>query len=476
MPKLELGDLEGVAARRAPGVGRAAAVDRQGLRRDRADAVLRADAEVRMAADPAQGSRGRAAVAGDLRHLRVRRRHRQEGGPGARACSRSRAASACISPAMRGRRTWAPKAAEMLRLIPKTRVAVIERCSGHGGIWGARTENFETAVKVGKPARPGRHQERHQLRRLGMPAGRRSPDAGDGDDGGRADAEALARRSSDRADGARLRTDGDSHDAACDRSLRPSCRSTEYVKLRAERRRQISEIKKNRRLEVGPVRDVLLRDPTTTMLHQVHEMLFIEKGGAGADSRRARGLQSADPAGQRAGRHGDVRDRRSDPPRPRAGACWAASRTRPSSGSAATVIRGVPEGDQERSRDDGKASSVQFVRFPFTAGPDRGVPRRRRRCRGRLRSSQLRPHGGDAAGRAPGAVGRLLLIFRTARVLARAHERCEEARGPEDKTSAPAPVGRRSSAGPGSPDHPACRSAPAGRARPCGWPRAQPDR
>jgi glycerol-3-phosphate dehydrogenase subunit C len=45
-----------------------------------------------------------------------------------------------------------PKAAEMLRLIPKTRVAVVERCSGHGGIWGARTENFEIAVKVGKPA------------------------------------------------------------------------------------------------------------------------------------------------------------------------------------------------------------------------------------------------------------------------------------------------------------------------------------
>jgi glycerol-3-phosphate dehydrogenase subunit C len=45
-----------------------------------------------------------------------------------------------------------PKGAEMLRLIPKTRVAVIERCSGHGGIWGARAENFDIAVKVGKPA------------------------------------------------------------------------------------------------------------------------------------------------------------------------------------------------------------------------------------------------------------------------------------------------------------------------------------
>jgi glycerol-3-phosphate dehydrogenase subunit C len=45
-----------------------------------------------------------------------------------------------------------PKGAEMLRLIPNTRVSVIERCSGHGGIWGARTETFDVAVKVGKPA------------------------------------------------------------------------------------------------------------------------------------------------------------------------------------------------------------------------------------------------------------------------------------------------------------------------------------
>ena len=95
--------------RRRRGVGGAAAVGRQGLRRDRAHAVLRPDAEVRMAADPAQGSRGRAPVAGDVRPLGVRRRHRQEGRAGARPWSRSRAASACISPAMPAPRTWAPR-------------------------------------------------------------------------------------------------------------------------------------------------------------------------------------------------------------------------------------------------------------------------------------------------------------------------------------------------------------------------------
>ncbi|QXX73250.1 heterodisulfide reductase-related iron-sulfur binding cluster [Methylovirgula sp. HY1] len=43
------------------------------------------------------------------------------------------------------------KAAEMVRLIPGADVQVMERCSGHGGTWGYRTENFETALKVGRP-------------------------------------------------------------------------------------------------------------------------------------------------------------------------------------------------------------------------------------------------------------------------------------------------------------------------------------
>ena len=44
-----------------------------------------------------------------------------------------------------------PKAIEMLKLIPETEIATIERCSGHGGSWGVKTENFELALKVGKP-------------------------------------------------------------------------------------------------------------------------------------------------------------------------------------------------------------------------------------------------------------------------------------------------------------------------------------
>lgn len=44
-----------------------------------------------------------------------------------------------------------PKAAEMLKRIPQSDVSVIERCSGHGGSWGILKDNFDTALKVGRP-------------------------------------------------------------------------------------------------------------------------------------------------------------------------------------------------------------------------------------------------------------------------------------------------------------------------------------
>jgi glycerol-3-phosphate dehydrogenase subunit C len=44
------------------------------------------------------------------------------------------------------------KSAEMLRLIPGTRVDLIERCSGHGGTFGVMKKTYDLAVKVGRPA------------------------------------------------------------------------------------------------------------------------------------------------------------------------------------------------------------------------------------------------------------------------------------------------------------------------------------
>jgi glycerol-3-phosphate dehydrogenase subunit C len=56
------------------------------------------------------------------------------------------------------------KAAEMMRLLPDADVAVIERCSGHGGSWGVMKDNFETALKVGKPvARQAVRNAKHYM-------------------------------------------------------------------------------------------------------------------------------------------------------------------------------------------------------------------------------------------------------------------------------------------------------------------------
>ena len=44
------------------------------------------------------------------------------------------------------------KSVEMLKFIPEVDLTVIERCSGHGGSWGMMKDNYETALKVGKPA------------------------------------------------------------------------------------------------------------------------------------------------------------------------------------------------------------------------------------------------------------------------------------------------------------------------------------
>jgi glycerol-3-phosphate dehydrogenase subunit C len=44
------------------------------------------------------------------------------------------------------------KAADMMKLVPAAKVTQILRCSGHGGSWGVLKGNFQTALKVGRPA------------------------------------------------------------------------------------------------------------------------------------------------------------------------------------------------------------------------------------------------------------------------------------------------------------------------------------
>ncbi|MDE2367248.1 MAG: Fe-S oxidoreductase [Betaproteobacteria bacterium] len=43
------------------------------------------------------------------------------------------------------------KTREMLQMIPGTKVNTVERCSGHDGTWGVKTEHFADSMKIGKP-------------------------------------------------------------------------------------------------------------------------------------------------------------------------------------------------------------------------------------------------------------------------------------------------------------------------------------
>jgi hypothetical protein len=139
----------------------------------------------------------------------------------------------------------------------------------------------------------------------------------------------------------------------------------DYARERPERRRRMTEIKRNRRLEVGPFATFYF-ESYDTMLHQVHEMLFIEKGGAEQIPGELAAYNPLIPQGSEL--VATVMFEIDDPIR-RArvlGMLGGVEHTAFIRFGGAKV-RGIAEADQERSREDGKTSSVHFLRFLFTA-------------------------------------------------------------------------------------------------------------
>ena len=128
------------------------------------------------------------------------------------------------------------------------------------------------------------------------------------------------------------------------------------------------------------------------MLHQVHEMLAVEKGGNAQIEDELRAYNPLIPNGHElvvtmmieiddAGRRDRVL-------RELGGIDRMVALT-----VAGETIAGVPESDVERTTKEGKTSSVHFLRFPFTAASLRlsaaGCTRRGLGC-----APALRPHGG----------------------------------------------------------------------------------
>lgn len=137
----------------------------------------------------------------------------------------------------------------------------------------------------------------------------------------------------------------------------------EYAKQRPERRRRITELKKNRRLEVGPFATFYF-ECYDTMLHQVQEMLFIEKGGEEQLPDELAAYNPLIPQGNEL--VATVMFEIDDPVRrARVLGGLGGIENHAFIGIGGETVRGRPEEDQDRTREDGKASSVQFIRFAF---------------------------------------------------------------------------------------------------------------
>ena len=139
---------------------------------------------------------------------------------------------------------------------------------------------------------------------------------------------------------------------------------SDFAAERRERRREISEIKKNRRVEIGP-HAALYFENYDTMWWQVHEMLFIEKGGEAQIDDELRAYNPLVPKGDElvATLMFEIDDRER---RERLLSRLGGVENAVTIGFAGETVAGVPEGDVARSTEDGRASSVHFLHFPFT--------------------------------------------------------------------------------------------------------------
>ena len=137
-----------------------------------------------------------------------------------------------------------------------------------------------------------------------------------------------------------------------------------YVKVRKQLKQELVALKKNRRVEIGPVATCYF-ECYETMLHQINEMLYIEKGGEEQLQDELDAYASLVPNGQEL--TATVMFEIDDPIRRR-------NFLSKLGGVEETMfirfgdeeVKGIPENDIDRTTADGKASSVQFIHFPFT--------------------------------------------------------------------------------------------------------------
>ena len=177
----------------------------------------------------------------------------------------------------------------------------------------------------------------------------------------------------------------------------------EYAKVRGQRRAETSEIKKRRRIEVGPFATFYFEN-FDTMWQQVQEMLYIEKGGEAQIEDELEAYNPLIPQGSElvATVMFEIDD---SARRARELARLGGIENHAFVEIGGDRIRGEPDPTRENTSPDGKASSVQFLRFPFPPKQIAAFKAPGARVLGRVRPPELRPHGDDARAGPHGARG-----------------------------------------------------------------------
>ena len=139
---------------------------------------------------------------------------------------------------------------------------------------------------------------------------------------------------------------------------------SQYGKIRAEHRRKLVEVKRLRRMHVGP-HVTLYFESYDTMWAQVQEMMHIERGGDDQIEGELAAYNPLIPQGQElvATMMIEIED---EGVRRRTLASLGHIETLVNLTFAGQTVTAVPEDDIERTTSDGKTSSVHFLHFTFT--------------------------------------------------------------------------------------------------------------
>ena len=138
----------------------------------------------------------------------------------------------------------------------------------------------------------------------------------------------------------------------------------QYARERREHRRRVGEIKRNRRVEVGPFCTFYFEN-ADTMWHQIHEMLYIERGGEAQIADELEAYNPLIPQGDELS--ATVMFEIDDPQqREKALGRLGGIEHRMFLTVGRERIAGTADPARENSTADGKASAVQFLRFPLT--------------------------------------------------------------------------------------------------------------